>query len=68
MTFYRIVETDNHGGDYPNEIFLSLPLLREGDAEAIAATINERLCPDDRARRFWKVVDRDYKLQPGFEP
>ena len=64
MTWHRIVETDNHGGDYPNEIFLSLPLLRKGDADAIATVINDRLCSSDQARRFWKVVENGYQVKP----
>ncbi len=68
MTWHRIVETDNHGDDYPDEKFVSLPLLRENEAKAIADTINKHLCSDDHARRFWYVVEDGYQLQPGFEP
>ena len=68
QTYYRIVETDNFGGDYPDEKFLGLPLMRKEDADAIAGRINTRLCNDDRASRFWRVVEDGYELQPGFEP
>ena len=64
----KIVETDNFGGDYPDESFLNLPSMQESFAKAIAGEINYSLnfygvCP-----RYWKVVEDDYKLQPGFEP
>lgn len=63
---YKIVETDNYGRDYPNEKFLNIPVLSKESAEAIAYHINISL-PDDYPR-YWKVVDKDYKLVPGFEP
>lgn len=63
----RIVETDNFGGDYPNEKFLSpLPRMTEEHAKKVAEAINDGL-PED-ASRYWKVVGDDYILQPGFEP
>ena len=69
-TYYRIVETDNLDGDYPDEKFVALPLLSEPDADAIAAMINMRLSGDHPGRfpRYWKVVADGYKLQPGLEP
>ena len=67
MKMAKIVNTDNFGGDYPNETFLSLPRMQKENAVAICALINDALsgpsCP-----RFWKVVDDDYVLEPGFEP
>lgn len=68
MTWHRIVETANLKSGPLRESFVSLPLLREDVAEAIADAINARLCPDGRARRFWKVVENGYELQKGFEP
>jgi hypothetical protein len=62
----RIVETDNFGGDYPNERFLNLPPLVREHAHAVVNAINSGFPLD--AHRCWKVVDNDYKLQPGFEP
>ena len=64
MEFYRIVETDNYGGDYPNEKFAMPYALRKEEAEEIAAVINKHLCHN----RYWKVVKSGYELQPGFEP
>lgn len=67
MKDHKIVETDNFGGDYPNEKFLNLPLMTGVEAAEVAATINE-VCSGDNLPRFWKAVNKDYVLQPGFEP
>lgn len=60
-----IVDTDNFGGDYPNEKFVLFPMLEE-DAKIIAAAINKAAGP--HSNRYWKVVSHNYKLQPRFEP
>ena len=63
----KIVETDNFGGDYPNERFVGpLPHMNAEQAEKVAAVINE--VAGERHHRYWKVVDDRYELQPGFEP
>lgn len=65
---FRIVETDNYGGDYPNEVFLNVPPFHsEAAALIVAHAINEAHCRDN-GPRFWKVVPDGYKLSPGFEP
>lgn len=64
----RIVETDNFGGDYPDEKFVNLPFMTLPGAEKVAAVINSVCCARDESPRFWKVVENDYKLVPGFEP
>jgi hypothetical protein len=61
----RIVDTDNFGGDYPDEKFLLWPMKRES-AQLIADVLN--IEAGERATRFYKVVENDYVLQPGFEP
>lgn len=67
---WSVVETDNYGGDYPDESFVIRRVRREA-AEEIADLINKELCVG-MASRFWKVVEdgliKPYKLQPGFEP
>lgn len=68
MKFYRIVETDNHGGDYPDEKFCLGIIPTEERAQRLADAINAEFCGNDYAPRFWKVVDGEYKLAPGFEP
>jgi hypothetical protein len=62
----RIVETDNLGGDYPDEKFLNLPNMTWEHAYAVVRAINSNL--DDTSARCWVVVPNDYQLQPGFEP
>lgn len=62
----KIVETDNLGGDYPNESFLNLPPMPREYAERVADAINS--CFPDTCHRYWKVVEDNYVLQPGFEP
>jgi hypothetical protein len=64
----RIVETDNHGGDYPDEKFVNLPRMQKYEAEQIAEVVNRHLCPTNYYSRYWRVVEDDYELQPGFEP
>lgn len=63
----KIVNTDNFGGDYPDEKFVeNLPYLNKEGLLRIAEAINIELGPHHS--RFFRVVEDDYKLQPGFEP
>ena len=62
----RIVETDNYGGDHPDESFL-LGSMSNKAARAITQEINKHYCGPDSSR-YWKVVENDYELKPGFEP
>lgn len=64
----KIVQTDNFGGDYPDEKFVTgLPYLHTKEqAERIADAINSTISSNHS--RYWIVVEDDYKLQPGFEP
>lgn len=66
--YYKIVETDNFGGDYPDEKFINIPLCTKEEAGQIADAINKVFCDNGYAPRYWKVVESNYKLQPGFEP
>ena len=63
----RIVETDNFGSDYPDES-LVLFQMPENSAKKIVAEINHAANFNSTCPRYWKVVEDDYKLQPGFEP
>lgn len=67
MARFRIVETDNFGGDYPNESFLNLLFFNEDHANRTVEAINAG-CSGEQAPRYWKVVPDGYVLQPGFEP
>lgn len=71
---YHLVNTDNFGGDYPDESFLSLtdsdgksnPMVFTSiqEAENIAKAINSQAA----FNRYYKVVQQGYKLQGYFEP
>ena len=62
---YRIVDTDNFGGDYPNEKFVGGVFARKENAQRRADRLNGG---SDLNPRYFKVVELPYKLQPGFEP
>lgn len=64
---YRVVETDNFCGDYPNESFHG-PVMTKDAAEQVAEIFNKESGADLGGDRFYKVVEETYKLQPGFEP
>jgi hypothetical protein len=68
---YGVVDTDNFGGDYPDEKFVVQCWLREETAVEITRLLNAENSINgdgDAASRYYKVVARGYKLQPGFEP
>ena len=67
IMLYKIIETDNFGGDYPDEKFLNIPSTNKENAEAIAEAINN-ICSGPSSSRYWRVVERGYELSPGFEP
>jgi hypothetical protein len=62
----KLVNTDNYGGDYPNEYFLNAWFGTKEHAQEVADLLNKAM--GQHADRWWKVVDAGYKLQPGFEP
>ena len=65
-TSYRIVNTDNFGGDYPNESFVGEEYESMASAQTVADEMNG---PMNRiSLRYFKVVKMPYELQPGFEP
>lgn len=67
MAGYRVVDTDNMGGDYPNEKFVGPEHATIKEAVDAAAELNER--HDTRmAPRYYKVVESGYVLLPGFTP
>ena len=65
MCIVRVVDTDNFGGDYPDEKFVT-EVLTEDACKKIADVHNAKC--GYYAYRYWKVVPDDYKLEPGFEP
>lgn len=62
---YAVVDTDNFGGDYPDEkwVFCHCTLH---EAEDFADALNDT--EDMYSPRYFKVVDLPYTLKPGFEP
>lgn len=68
MDLYKIVNTDNFDGDYPDEIFINLPATSRSNAEELAKCLNDIFCSGNYSSRYYKVVKSDYELQPGFEP
>lgn len=64
---YRIVDTDNFGGDYPDEKFVGYEYTTEEEAQLIADELNGKTV-HYYSPRYYKVVELPYKLQPGFEP
>ena len=66
---YRLVETDNYGGDYPNEQWACpYEFTSHKSASKIADAMNEWLCPSHNEPRYIIVVTLPYTLQPGFKP
>lgn len=66
----KIIETDNFGGDYPDEKFVfSFPLKHETCIQ-ICRLINNDLSEkeNEQQSRFYNTVENDYVLRPGFEP
>jgi len=63
----KIIETDNFAGDYPDEKFVNIPSMQREAANRVCEEINQA-CSGATASRYWRVVDNDYVLQPGFEP
>lgn len=62
----KIVNTDNFNSDYPDEYFLNCGTLPEYLADIIVTILNRDWSA--YSSRYWKIVDENYKLQPGFEP
>lgn len=65
---WQIVDTDNFGGDYPNEKVVIGDLDSEGVAKRVCDYLTGRYYRDENCPRFLKVTRSDYVLQPGFEP
>ena len=69
--FFIVVDTDNFGGDYPNEKYLSITdsegntrprLFRKEEAEKVVEAINS-LTPKNTPR-WYKVEPASYQLKP----
>lgn len=62
----RIIDTDNFGGDYPDESFIAINIVSKRHAEIMCNALNDDTGPN--CSRYYKVVEDDYRLVPGFEP
>ena len=63
---YGVIDTDNFGGDYPNETWIIQCWLSERGAQEIADVLNRE--SGENSQRCYKVQQQGYKLQPGFKP
>ena len=63
---WGVIDTDNFGGDYPNEKWIIQAWLSERGAQEIADVLNKE--SGENSPRYYKVEQQGYKLQPGFEP
>lgn len=78
MRYYRLINTDNFNGDYPNERFLCEQnsegkctpcVFNAEEASAVQQALNKALGhPNPYVNRYWMVVENDYQLKPGFTP
>lgn len=78
IEYYKIVDSDSFGGDYPDEAFLGaqnkdgkfwVMQFRKDEAERIATALNDQFKAwDGKQPRYWRVVPEDYQLQGPFEP
>jgi hypothetical protein len=75
MPKVMIVNTDNFGGDYPDEFFLArlseeraqpMVFLSKDEAQLVVDSLNAPHGPN--APRWWKIVDEYYQLIRGFRP
>lgn len=69
MPIFHLVQTDNFDGDYPDESFVTgLPYFSSKEnAQEVADLVNS-VAGGVHSNRFWKVVEENYILAPGFEP
>jgi hypothetical protein len=77
MSTHIVFNTDNFGGDYPDEYALAsvdakgratMKAFTEKQAERVAALLNEFDGNGDMSSRWWTIQRVGYKLQDGFEP
>lgn len=69
MVYYRIVNTDNYGGDYPNESWATDFRFKSKSNAQDAANAMQADIGGNSASRYFRVVGDDYKLDTTtFEP
>jgi len=62
----KIVDTDNYGGDYPDEQDIAVGIKRGDHAIVMCQALND--WAGVAFQRYYKVVPDDYENRPGFEP
>ncbi len=62
----KIVDTDNYDGDYPNEKVIASGITNKDLGEVMVDALNA--VGGVRSARYYKLVEDDYVLQPGFQP
>ena len=62
----RIIKTSAFDTAYPQEQFVNTPSLPYNDAETVRGILCNAL--GNYSPWWYKVVEDDYKLSPGFEP
>lgn len=62
----KIIDTDNFGRDYPNETVVAENILHAHFANIMCGALNTDA--GENSSRYYKVVEDNYVLQPGFEP
>jgi hypothetical protein len=68
---FQIIETDNFGGDYPDEKVVASGFPDRAMADAACKAVNDhyiKVVAGMDGPRFYKVEDSNYELQPGFQP
>jgi hypothetical protein len=66
----KIVDTDIFAGDYPNEQLIADHITNKEMGEVMVEALIAKYCAPNNpyVYRYYKLVEDDYKLQPGFEP
>lgn len=62
----KIVDTDNFDGDYPNEKVIAENIKNLCLAKIMCNALNKQ--EGEQGLRYYKIVDDDYVLVPGFQP
>ena len=66
---WRVINTDNFGGDYPNESFVAVGIRTQEEAQRYADAANKQMGENaPRHLRVVKHIEIAYVLEPGFEP
>ena len=64
---YRIIDTDNFGGDCPAETVVASGITYKPYADLMCDALVKKYS-ENGGRRLYLVVEDDYELKPGFEP